>query len=132
MKGPTTPHRQDLADAAKGDDGRAHVISVRVAGTRFNLNCTPRILEGTAGRDTDNLTLALDHHPFTFGLFIDRLLGESSTEHLILKVRSDFGRDPTRTSNFRSNMEQLMAHQFATRLDFTTPANFPRVIRRTA
>ncbi len=141
-----TRHRPDLADAAKGDgqhafrlatpsclkDGRPHVGSVRVAGTDLNLHGTPRTLEGTADRDSDYVTLALDHHPFTFGLLVDRLLARPSTEHLILKVRSDFGRDPQRISNFRVNMEQLLTHPLAPCLNFTTPSDFHHVFRRMA
>ena len=37
------------------------------------------MLEGIAEPDTETVTTSLDHHPLTFGLLIDRLLGEPST-----------------------------------------------------
>jgi hypothetical protein len=135
-----TRHREDLSEAGKGDgnhafrlatpsrlrDGRPHSISARVAGTSFELSGTPRILKEVPDRDSETVTLYLDHHPFTFGLLIDRLLAEPDTSLLTLKVRSDFGREVKRTSNVRCNIEHLLGHSLAPRLDFMTLSEFVR------
>lgn len=133
-------HREDLFAACKGDgvhafrlstpkhlkDGKPHRIDVHVAGTDFRLNGAPRILEGIAEADSDAVTLYLDHHPFTFGLLVDRVLAEPSTALLTLKVRSDFGSDLQRSSNVRRNIEHVVGHPLAHRFDFTTPSEFVR------
>lgn len=138
-----THHREDLFDAGKGDgnhafrlatpsqlkDGRPHLISARVAGTSFALAGSPRTAEGTAHPESETVTIYLDHHPMTFGLLVDRILADPSTSLLTLKVRSDFGRDPQRSSHVRRNIEHVIGRPAAQRLDFMTMSEF---VRRTS
>ncbi len=133
-----TRHRDDLSAAGKGDgvhafrlatpnhlqDGRPHRISAHVAGTNFELSGSPRTLLGTPEPDSDMVTLYLDHHPLTFGLLVDRVLADSSTTFLTLKVRCDFGSDLQRSSFVRLNIEHLLRHPAASRFDFMTSSEF--------
>lgn len=130
--------REDLVAAGKGDgkhafrlatplhlkDGRPHRISARVAGAGVDLAGGPLVLQGLPEPDSDAVTMYLDHHSFTFGLLLDRLLEDPTTNLLTLKVRSDFGCDQHRMSYVRANLEHLIEHPMAKRFEFMTVSEF--------
>lgn len=130
--------REDLVAAGKGDgkhafrlatplhlkDGRPHRISAHVAGTAIGLPGGPRLLQGLPQPDSDMVTMYLDHHSFTFGLLLDRVMQDPELDLLTLKVRSDFGSEPQRLSHVRANLEHLIAHPLAERLEFMTSSEY--------
>lgn len=128
--------RQDLLAACKGDgkhsfdvpvptwlkDGKPHSIQVKVAGTDFYLNNSPKELSGCEVNGEEYLTLNLAFNSWTLCRIINTLLTSSDSPYLALVVRSDISMHRDQQSHLEQTVNSILDHPLIGQLAFETPA----------
>lgn len=135
--------RQDLLAAGKGDgkhcfnvpaptwlkDGKPHSIQVKVAGTNFYLNNSPKELTCYEANGEEYLTLNLGFNPWSLCRIINALLTSSDNPYLNLVVRSDVPIHPDQRSHLDQTVNHILTHPMIGQMAFDTPAEMIRRIR---
>lgn len=135
--------RADLQAAGKGDgkhsfnvpvptwlkDGKPHSIQVKVAGTNFDLNNSPKELTRCETNGDEYLTLNLAFNPWSLCRIVDTLLTASESPYLALVVRSDVSIHPDQHSHLDQTVNYILSHPLIGRLAFETPAEMIRRVR---
>jgi len=135
--------RQDLLAAGKGDgrhsfnvpvptwlkNGKPHSINVKVAGTRFCLNNSPRELTCYETNSSKCLTLDLAFNPWSMCRIVDTLMTGSHGPYLAIVGRSDIPTHPDRLSNMDQTINYLLGHPLIGQMVFETPAEMIRRLR---
>ncbi len=129
--------RPDLLSAGKGNgrhcfdivvpaflkDGKPHLILVKVTGTTFYLNNSPRKLTCCkADYQEHYVTLNLCFNSWTVCGIIDRVLSESEEPYLALALRSDAVTHADEYSNLEQTFDYLLSHPLIKELAFETPS----------
>ena len=132
--------RQDLLIAGKGDgrhsfnvptprwlkDGKAHSIQVKIAGTGFCLNNSPKELISHQTSGQEYLTLNLTSNPWSLCRIVNTLLTDSDSSHLSLLVRSDVSIHPDQQSHLDQTLSYILNHPLIGQLVFETPSEMIR------
>lgn len=110
-------------------DGQLHQISVKVAGTNFEINHSPRKIvwqRDSGGGDYWTMNLAMNHA--LFQKFFDLLLIEQQAPFLAFVLRTDaFGQDNSLTE-FERNLNYIVSHPMAANLVIDTPAEATKLL----
>lgn len=130
--------RPDLLAAGKGDgrhsfniavpswmkDGTLHLIRVKVAGTCFYLNNSPRELAcNEKVRSDEHMTLNLSFDTWLLCKIIDGILSSEKNRYLAMVVRSEAGVDALQHSNMEQTFDHILRHPLVSQLAFETPDN---------
>ena len=130
--------RPDLLAAGKSDgkhafnipvpswmkDGTPHLIRVKVAGTGFYLNNSPKELTcNEKPRFDEHMTLNLSYDTWPLCRIIDGILSSEKNRYLAMVVRSEAGVDALQYSNMEQTFDHILRHPLVGQLAFVTPDN---------
>jgi len=136
--------REDLSRAGKGSgahgfeiavpeqlrDGQPHNVGIRVAGTKFELQHSPRTgVWQPTGLEDDYVTLnlAADHQKFR--RLCNVLLDEQQASFLAFVLRTDVFSDNRLQAEFEHNLNYLATHPRASDFVLTTPAEALEILQ---
>jgi hypothetical protein len=102
-------------------DGKPHSVRVKIAGSDFELNDSPKEINCYKADWDVQYLLLLNTSPWVMGQAVDKLLAGLRPPYLALPVRTDVGSNPFELSNMKQNFSHLMSHPSVKRFVFTTP-----------
>jgi hypothetical protein len=132
---PAASFRPDLLAAGKGNgrhafnvhlpgslrDGKMHSIRVKIAGSNFELNGSPKEIDCSKVDWDEEFLLLLNTDPWVMSRMVDTLLCELKNPYLALPVRSEVTLVPPEFANMEQNFNNLLSHPLVERFVFETP-----------
>jgi hypothetical protein len=113
-------------------DGKLHRIRIKVAGTHFGIDQSPKEVAWKCDAGDDFVTLNLAYNDVLFSRFFDALINRQKPSVLAFVLRSDSMLVPELAGYIKRNLEYIVSHPPSSGFAITTPDEALQILERAA